>query len=237
MSTEQQINYGLNHYKMGAYQQAIPSLVAAADHLEKDTPKDPRLVDVLIALGEMAQSEKRKDLASDFYQRAFKTAEELKPQDSTKLRNALVPFGLFNLQDHPSDAIHLLQRAELISRSYEDQVLNVIDQDNLALAYNANKEFERANATSLHALEVLKNIKSGKLINRTKAVILHNLAYNQMDMGRYAESESNFKESLAVMRSAPNEIEAWRLRRVKSSYALLLRKLGRESEAVAIETN
>src|SRR6185369_7189916 len=73
-STEDQINYGLNHYKMGAYGEAIPALISAARSLEKENPPDPRLVDVLLALGSMAESERRDDLAADFYPRALKAA-------------------------------------------------------------------------------------------------------------------------------------------------------------------
>lgn len=237
LSTEQKVNYGLNHYQMGAYQQAIPTLLSAAESLEKETPKDPRLIDVLIALGDMARSDKRQDLALDFYTRALKTAEELKPQDTKRLRNALVNFSLFKVEDHPAEAIPLLQRAEQISRNYEDRILNIIDQDNLALAYQANKEYERANKISQQALVSLNEIKTGKLLNRTRAVILHNLAYNEMEMARFGDAEVHFKESLAVMRSAPNEIESWRLKRVKTSYAILLRKMGREADAVAMEAN
>ena len=59
LSTERQINYGLNHYEMGLFNHAIPPLVSAAESLEKKSPPDPRLVEVLIALGEMAAGTKR----------------------------------------------------------------------------------------------------------------------------------------------------------------------------------
>lgn len=37
---EQKVNYGLNHYHMGLYGQAIPALVSAADSLDRPGPVD-----------------------------------------------------------------------------------------------------------------------------------------------------------------------------------------------------
>src|SRR5262245_10277070 len=79
-STEQQINYGLNHYELGLWGPAtIRPLVSAANSLEKTSPPDPRLPRILLALGTMAESHKRDDLAEDFFRRALKAAEALRP--------------------------------------------------------------------------------------------------------------------------------------------------------------
>ena len=115
-STEQQINYGLNHYRMGLYDQAITPLVSAAESMEKQSPPDARLVDVLLALGDMAQAKDRKDLAAGFYPRALKAAEAVTPADNTRLRNALVGTGLFyTYNGRPRDALPLLEQAGVLS--------------------------------------------------------------------------------------------------------------------------
>lgn len=235
VSTEQQINYGLNHYRMGLYGHAIPPLMSAAESLDHTTPADPRLVDVLIALGEMAQGTKRNDLAAGFLPRAVKVAESLEPQDAARLRNSLVHLGNFYLAERPADAVPLLARAEEISRTMGDQVLHAIDQDNLAQAYQATKDYRLASALGLRALDTLSRATTGKLLTRTKGVILHNLGYTYMEMGRLEEAEARFKESLIVLRSAPAEVESWRINTVTNSYAKLLRRTGRVQEANEFE--
>jgi len=95
-STEQQINYGLNHYEMGLWGSAtVRPLVSTANSLEKANPLDPRLPRILLALGTMAESHKRDDLAEDSFRRALKAAEALRPVDEAQTRNALVDLGLF----------------------------------------------------------------------------------------------------------------------------------------------
>lgn len=235
LSTERQINYGLNHYKMGLFNHAIPPLVSAAESLEKKSPPDPRLVEVLIALGEMAASTKRNDLAADFFPRALKAAEALKPQDNVRLRNSLVHLGNFYLAGRAAEAVPLLTRAEVISRTLEDQVLHAIDQDNLALAYQGTKDYARANALSLQALETLKNVKTGNLVPRTKGIILYNLGYSHMETGRYKEAEAHFKESLALLQSDPAGVESWRVKTVIKAKADLFRRTGRNKEADDLE--
>lgn len=220
---------------MGLHSQAIPPLITAADSLEKVTPTDPRLVDVLIALGEMAQSDKRRDLADGFFTRALKAAESLKPQDLRLLRNSLVHLGSFYLFAHPSDALPILARAEEISRTYDDQVLHAIDLDNLGLAYRGTKNYSRSSVLSLQALAIINSVTAGKLITRTKGVILHNLGYTEMEFEHYKEAEAHFKESLLVLRSDPINVESWRVKTVLSSYAELLRHTGRIQEAIEFE--
>lgn len=220
---------------MGLYSQAIAPLVTAADSLEKTTPTDPRLVDVLIALGEMAQNEKRKDLADGFYTRALKAAESLNPQDARLLRNSLVQLGSFYLFERPSDALPLLVRAVEISRSYDDQLLHAIDLDNLGIAYRGTKNYSRSIELSLQALSIINRITTGKLLTRTKGVILHNLGYTEMQFEHFKEAEAHFKESLLVLRSDPINVESWRVKTVLNSYAELLRTTGRIQEASEME--
>jgi hypothetical protein len=103
-STEQQINYGLNHYEMGLWGPAtIRPLVSAANSLETANPPDPRLSRILLALGTTAESHIRDDLAADFFRRALKTAEALRPVDEAQPRNALVDLGLFYTRKRSGD--------------------------------------------------------------------------------------------------------------------------------------
>jgi tetratricopeptide (TPR) repeat protein len=236
VSTDRQINYGLNHYEMGLYDLAIPPLVTAAESMEKSSPPDPRLVDVLLALGDMAVKKDRKDLAADFYMRALNAAETFKPIDNKRLRNALVNSGLFyTYNGRPKDAVPLLERAAAISRELGEPVLYAIDVDNIGAAYQELHQYSQASQYSVKALAIIEPIKTGQYLVRTKGVILHNLAASYVKLNRYKEAEPLFKQSLALLESVPNEVEPWRVRTVRKSYADLLRRTGRIKEANEME--
>jgi len=235
-STERQINYGLNHYEMGLYDLAISPLVSAAESLEKKSPPDPRLVEVLIALGDMAMAKDRRDLAADFFPRALKAAEAVSPIDNKRLRNALVNLGKFYAYNgRPREAVPLLQRAAMISNTLGEPVFHAIDLDNIGGAYQQLGQYSEASEYSRKALTVIEPVTTGKYLTRTRGVILHNLAASYVELSRYAEAESLFKQSLAILQSAPGEVEPWRLRTVRKSYADLLRRMGRSKEAAEME--
>lgn len=234
VSTESQINYGLNHYEMGLYGQAIPALMSAAKSLEKQNPPTPRLVEALIALGDMAQGEKRDDLAADFYPRALKAAEALQPPDSTRLRNALVHTGQFySFHDRAKDAVPLLQRAADISAKFEDREFHAIDLDNIASAYQNLKQYDKCIELQLKSLQLANKLPKEKFL--TKGTILHNLGRSHMDLGQYKEAEEYLKEALAVLSAGGREAEPWRVRTARKSYSELLRKMGRNEEAEKLQ--
>ncbi len=236
VSTERQINYGLNHYEMGLYDLAIPPLVTAAESLEKGSPPDARLVDVFLALGDMAVKKDRKDLATGFYARALKASETLKPTDNKRLRNALVNSGMFyTYNGRPKDALPLLQRAAAISRDLGEPILNAIDVDNIGAAYQELHQYSEASQYSRRALAIIQPVKTGRYLVRTNGVILHNLAVSYVKLNRYGEAEPLFKQSLALLESTPTEVEPWRVRTVRKSYADLLRRTGRINEADEME--
>lgn len=235
--TESQINYGLNHYQMGLYNQAIPPLMSAAKSLEGKNPPNPRLVDVLIALGTMATSEKRNDLAADFYPRALKAAEALHPTDNKRLRNALVSLGMFYAyHERAADAVSLLQRAASISKNFDDQIFHAIDLDNIASAHQNLKQYPDASELQLKALNVVNGLTTGKSLFNTKGTILHNLGVSYDEMGRFKEAEALFKEAIAVLKAGERDVEPWRVERATKSYADLLRRTGREKEAQDMES-
>lgn len=231
-STEYQITYGLNHYEIGLYDLAIPPLVTAAKSLEGKTPPDPRLVEVFIALGTMAMSKEHKDLAVDFFPTALKVAEALNPTDSKRLRNALVNLGMFYAEnERPREAIPLLKRAATISIGLDEQVYYAMDLDNIGFAHQRLGEYAEASEYSLKALAVIEHVATGKYIARTKGVIFHNLASAYVELSRYVEAEANLKRSLALLQSAPAEVEPWRLEMTRKSYADFLHRTGRLKEA------
>ena len=239
MSTDQQVNYGLNHYRMGLYGQAIPALMSAASSLEKTDPPDPRLPQVLSALGNMAESDKRYDLARGYYGKGLKAAESLAPPNETLLRNALVDAGHFHLgQKSYTEALPLLERAAAISGKNPRfrPVLQAIDVDNLGLAYAGLGRHAEANALSQRALGVLEKASDTEAL-KTRGVIFYNLGYSYMEQGRNREAETYYRRALDTLAppAGPSVGEPWRVKVVVTNYAALLRKLGRNAEAEKLE--
>jgi tetratricopeptide (TPR) repeat protein len=183
----------------------------------------------------MASSQDRKDLALDFFPRALKAAESLDPPDKKRLRNALVHVGNFYSEnERAEESIALLSRAADLSKVSDDPVLYAIDLDNIGVAYARLKRHEDAVSFHRSALSAIDAATTGSYRVRTKGVILFNLAYAHYDSGDMVAAESGYRQSLAALESAPAEVEPWRVRTVKKSYAQLLEKLGRNEEAAAL---
>jgi tetratricopeptide (TPR) repeat protein len=240
VSTDYQVNYGLNHYAMGLDSLAIPPLLSAAESLEKADPPDRRLPQVLIALGNMATRDKRFDLAEDFYGRALKAAAALPLPDENILRNALVSGGMFYLgQNRAAEAAPLFERAAGISEQPPrfPRTLHAIDLDNLGQAYSQQGHHAEGVALSVRALRVLDEAPSGPDAIKTRGIILHNLGYSYAEQGRYAEAETHYRRALEILApsAGPPVGETWRVQTVLTNYAVLLRKLGRNEEAKMLE--
>jgi tetratricopeptide (TPR) repeat protein len=167
----------------------------------------------------------------------LKAAEALRPADEAQTRNALVDLGLFYARKgREKEAIPLLERAAGISAGLPQRYLDAIDLDNLAIALDQLKRHSEANALSMKALAVLDSVPPGGLEDRTRGVILHNVARSYVDQGRYGEAEKLYRDSLTILEAGSSrDVESWRLRIVLKNYAGLLRQTGREAEAQALE--
>jgi hypothetical protein len=187
---QQQINYGLNHYEMGLWGPAtIRPLVSAANSLETANPPDPCLSRILLALGTTAESHKRDDLAADFFRRALKTAEALRPVDEAQPRNALVDLGLFYTRKRSGDG----GSAAPWTR-------------HLAIALDQRKRHSEANALSMKALAVLDSVPPGGMEDRTRGDVeswrLRTVLSNYADLlrrtGREAEAQALERRATAI---------------------------------------
>jgi tetratricopeptide (TPR) repeat protein len=133
------------------------------------------------------------------------------------------------------EAVPLLQRAAAISEKFDDRVYHAIDLDNLATAYHNLKQYQQASELQLRALKVANELSFGEFLARTKGTILYNLGTSYIEVGRNKEAEECFKQSITVLTSGGSEVEPWRLKTAKNSYAELLRKTGRAREAQELE--
>ena len=177
-NTESQIDSGLNHYEMGLYNQ-VSLLSSQPPMAERGGPPNPRLVEILLALGDMAQSEKRNDMAADFYPRALKAAEALKPVDNERLRNAFVRTGMFySYHERAAEAYRCRACRSTVGGIRRSGVF-AIDLDDLAFAHQNQKRYEKAVQLQSKALKIADKLPTAKYPN--KGTILHNLGSSYME--------------------------------------------------------
>jgi tetratricopeptide (TPR) repeat protein len=242
LSTDQLIGTGLAHYKMGADGAAVPRLLQGVRELEQSNPTDPRLVTALIALGEMAASDKKYTLSEDFFRRALAKAESLQPPDDTLLRNANVSIGFFYLnRDRSEDAALFFERTLIISERNGSwkRTLYAVDLDNLAVARFRTNRFNEADDLSLKAIAILEGMQTDQEVAKHKGLVLSNLAYSYQKQGRNSEAETLFRRSLEILDppGGPPVGEAWRIKGLRKVYADFLRQQNRNEEANFIERN
>lgn len=239
-TTNQNINSGLWHYNAGLWNQALPRLLSSVPELEKSNPKDPRLSNALIALGNMAMGYKEFGKAEDYFKRALKAAESQEPQNDNLMREALVHAGNFYLnQKRYSESEPFLKRAVIISEQNKSipRIIFAIDSDNLGLAYTGQGKHADGNALSQNALKVLNDLVPSNDVKETRGIILYNLGYSYAEQKRFAEAETLYQQALGELSPAgkPAIGEQLRINTILTNYAVLLKQQGRTEEAKALE--
>jgi tetratricopeptide (TPR) repeat protein len=232
--TDKKIYYGLSHYEAGLYGHAIRPLREAAARLDSEDPTDPRLPRVLEALGRMATSTGRPDLAEQFFARGVEKSGRLDPPDDRVLQRSLVTLGLFyRAQRRAAEAISPLERACEIASAWEDDRLGyAIALDNLSLAHSDLERWEEARRGSDEALAVLDALGESPDNDRTRAVVLFNRAASVEVQGNLEEVEALYVQAIEIFER--NEIpreERWRLGVMLDKYSKLLETQGRTDEA------
>ncbi|GLQ31351.1 tetratricopeptide repeat protein [Litoribrevibacter albus] len=231
-SVDQNINYGLNHYKMGLYNHAIPKLLSSTPELENSNPTDQRVTEAYLALGVMAEADKQFEKAEEFMKKALETAKNVNENKSTHIRNANNTLGHFYInQQHYTQAKTYLERALEISRQKNnDPVMLAIDLDNLALVHFELGDQVQSTTYSDEALRLIEKDINHQYYIRTKGIVLYHqglrlekLGENKKALGRYNSSIEAF-ELLANKHS----YESWRIDVVTKSKDALLAKMADE---------
>jgi len=234
-SSGSQVDSGLWHHNAGLSNQAIPRLLSGVPALERSNPADPRLPTAYVALGDLASADRSFDAADGFYKKALQSARTYHPANATLNRNARVHGGNFlRAQGRNVEAIPLLTEAVAISEGDASmpRILYAIDLDNLSVAYGSLPDDARAQQLSQRALDVLDGIEQTHAVKATRGVVLYNAAYRLAEKGQDAQAETYYRQSLAAVSAYG---EKWRARVVRDAYATLLRKMGREAEAAALD--
>jgi tetratricopeptide (TPR) repeat protein len=234
--TDAKIHYGMNHYEMGLYGHAIAPLRTVAARLDGVDPTDPRLPRVLEALGEMAWSSGRTDLAEEYFARNIDKVEHLDPPNERWAHRALTSLGLFlRSQKRSEEAIPLLARARDIARAWTDDRRGyAIALDNLSLACADVERWDEAIRHGDEALSTLDELEPSAENDRTRAVILFNRAWSFDRRGERSQAEPHYVEAIQIFERHPiPDGERWRLGVMLESYAELLAADGRVDEAAA----
>ena len=220
-STEGNVNYGLNHYDMGLFNHAIPSLLSSTPELEKQTPSDPRVTRAYLALGIMAKADKMYNKAEEFMLKALSTAELVVENKNTHIRNAHNTIGNFYIsQKKYKSALPHLEKALVISeRENKDPVLTAIDIDNIALVYSELGEHSKSLELSNKALALNDKASNHKHYLRTKGVILFNQGKTYERLNQFDSAVKNYDASIKVLSELVNTKphESWRIDVVKKA--------------------
>ena len=225
-STEGNINYGLNHYQMGLYNQAVPSLNSSVEELEKQNPSDQRVTRAYLALGVMAQAGKLFDRAEQYMEKALYTAKHTEKNKNTHIRNAHNTLGNFYInQEKFKLALPHLEKALLISEATNhDPVLVAIDIDNIAIVYSELRDHEKSLEFSEKALESNEMSPDNKYYLRTKGVILFNRGKTYEELKQYKLALINYEESIKLLTELviKQPHESWRIEIVEKAKNLVL---------------
>ncbi|PHS12123.1 MAG: hypothetical protein COA86_18695 [Kangiella sp.] len=225
-STEEDMNYGLSHYKMGLYNHAIPSLLSATPELEKTDPYDSRVTQAYLALGTMAQADKIYDKSEQFYLKALSSAETLKANKALHLRNIKNTLGNFYISRKSFEkALPLLKSAVALSQDMNsDSIFKAIDLDNLALVYTELGKLKESIELSVQALDLIENSKEHKLYDRTKGIVLYNHGKNIEKFDLFEKALDSYEQSIKSLKiHATNKShENWRVELVEKAKSDLI---------------
>jgi tetratricopeptide (TPR) repeat protein len=187
-----------------------------------------------MALALMVMGENSRAEAQHF--RGLKVRETLWGNDDIRVTNSLDHLGtFFTLTDRPALAAPLFRRAiPLLEKEFgpEDQRLAVQLQNfgHTLTLLGENEEAERTLRRSLGIYE-----QASPPILDGKARTLFNLAYlNHHNLENHKEAENLYREALKLFVDSEG-VESQEVRETITEYAALLRQLGRESEADALE--
>ncbi|MDO7085589.1 tetratricopeptide repeat protein [Pseudocolwellia sp. AS88] len=222
-STEGNVNYGLNHYDMGLYNHAIPPLLKSVPELEKSAPIDQRVTRGYLALGIMAENDKRYEKAEIFLKKALETSQIVTLNRSTHIRNAHNTLGNFYLKREQYDTalIHLNQALDISKEENLEPTLIAIDLDNIALVHSELGEHKKSLELSKQALLLNEKSPSHKYYLRTKGIVYFNQAkrYELINENKLAEKNYDLSIEAFAILIQTEPYEQWRLDLVKKEKA------------------
>jgi len=228
-TTEQKINYGLNHYEMGLFGYAAPSLLDSTPEFEKNNPNDPRVSRAYLALGTMENSNKMHERAEKYMLKALSSAENIKPTNIVILRNAKNTLGNFYIsQKRFKEALPQLESAVEISKNKTgNYILRSVDLDNLALVMAELGKSKKATSYSNEALKLVEKGKQDRLYYRTKGIILYNKGKHHEKFNEFNKAQKCYKESISNLNKfvENNQYDAWRVDLVNKSINELMFKI------------
>lgn len=222
-STESNVNYGLNHYDMGLYNHAIPPLLKSIPELEKSDPTDQRVSRGYLALGIMAENDKRYAKAEIFLKKALETSQIVTLNRSTHIRNAHNTLGNFYLNRKKYDIalIHLNQALDISNQENLEPTLIAIDLDNLALVHSELGEHKKSLKLSKQAIELNEQSPSHQHYLLTKGIVYFNQAktYELINENKLAETNYDLSIKALAKLVQTESYEQWRLDLVKKEKA------------------
>jgi len=225
------------YYEQGKYEQAEPlSVRALAIYEQQLGPEHPHTATSLSSLAELYRVQGKYEQAEPLSVRALAIYEQQlgleHPLTASSLNNLA---GLYQAQGKYEQAEPLFVRALAISEQQlgPEHPDTANSLNNLALLYCAQGKYEQAEPLYVRALAIQEKQLGPE--HPGTANSLNNLAGLYQAQGKYEQAEPLFERALAIceLQLGPLHPHTQIIRR---NYVALLRTVGREAEAVAIET-
>lgn len=192
--------------------------------------------DLLLRKGLALDKSDQYEEALASYSKALAIFEDVLGKDHPKVATCLVNMSkVYESQEKWSDVESVLKRAIIIDKTNLGSDHFDVGLDQHSLSFACLKQMKYADAEK-YAKEALNVFKSQSGANKAPAIAfgLFSLADVQGEAKKYSDAERNYKEAIAIyenMKEPPRIFV-----NVLMVYSALLRKMGRESEATALET-
>ncbi len=222
--------------EQGLYGQAEPLFQSALTIREQVLgPEHPDTATSFNDLAWLYREQRQYKQAELLYQRALALCEQaLRPEHVGIAATSLYGLAwLYHYQGHYEQAELLYQRALAM---YEKE-LDPEDPDtattlnNLAWLYQKQGHYEQAEPLYQRALALREKVRPK---HPDTAISLDNLASLYQDQGKYEQAEPLYQRALSIDEHALGPQHPM-TQRIRANYALLLRSMGRDAEATALE--
>ena len=236
---DHQIEAGRMAYSQAQYDEAAKLFSAALQEAEKSGPEDARVATSLMELGQTNAAQKRYGEAEPLYRRALAIREKVLGPDHLDVAKTLSSLAslFYRVQNYPERAEPLLKRALAILEKNlgpeDPEVAGMLNS--LAGRLREQGKFTEAEPLFLRSLAIREKVLGPEHADFVKSLL--GIASFYAEQGKYTEAEPFYQRSLEILEKLHAYGSAYpNVPGVLNSYAQLLRKTNRESEAVEMET-
>ncbi|MBA3694415.1 MAG: tetratricopeptide repeat protein [Acidobacteria bacterium] len=188
-----------------------------------------------VNLGKLYHSQENFEKAEKLYLRATEIFNEIDGDDKERVAFALNNLGLLYTEQKKFDkAEEILRktitiREKTLGENSSDVAITLL---NLGKLYADQSKYTQANAVYVRSLQIL--VQYPELIDEI-LICLHNIAEASYQLKEYKRTESSYKLAIGIIEKNYGKYSSL-LTEPLENYAIFLKKIKRNAEAIKIET-